>query len=184
MRSNAWSTIEHSHVDPHSLRCPTRPYAPSLQHLRRGSSEAVTCDRLHNVRSNAVRSNATPTIERTWSWHSPEIECRVDDRTQVGLQSIAPPAIERILDLAAHLILSINRTLLFSFHFYVFEAPWRLVTSLLITVIPLNRYLFYNIFILLLISLLVPSLWICLYIFMFSSYFLSFRFMFIYFNTF
>ena len=158
MRSNAWSAIERSHVNPRSPRRPSRPYAPSFQHLRHENSKAVICDRSHLVWSNEVRSNAMPTIECTWSWHGLEIKRRADDQTQAGLRSIAPSAIERIPDLAAHLILSINRTL-FLFHFYVLKAPWRLETSMLITIIPLNRHLFYNVFILLLINLLVPSLW-------------------------
>ena len=73
--SNAWSTIECSHVDPRSPRRPSQPYASSLQHLRRGNSKAVICDqtqcgRTQHPRSNvhgadtALRSNAEQTIER------------------------------------------------------------------------------------------------------------------------
>ena len=147
LHSSLRGAIERRHVDPRFLCRPSQPYAPSLQLLRHGNYEAVICDWSHLVRSNAVRSNAMSRIERTRSWHKLEIKRNVYDWTYAGLRSIALRTIECTLDLAAHLILSINRTVLFSFHFYVLKAPWRPKTSLLITVIPLNRHLFYNAFI-------------------------------------
>ena len=41
----------------HNTRCPSRPYAPSLQHLRRRDFEVVTCDQTQ-----------TPTIECIRPW--------------------------------------------------------------------------------------------------------------------
>ena len=122
LRSSARVAIERRHVDPRFPHRPSRPYAPSLQLLRRGNSELVICDQSHIVRSNTVRSNATPTIEHTWRWHGPGTERIADDQTHVGLQLIAPYAIERTSDLAAHLCLSINRTFVISFGFHVWEA--------------------------------------------------------------
>ena len=110
VRSSLRGAIERIHVDPYFTRCPSRPYAPSLQHLRRGDSEAVMCDRSHIVGSNAVRSNSD-------SYH----------RTHTALRSNATFTIERMQDCdqsqhlrssastwpGSTLVLSINRTLMY-----------------------------------------------------------------------
>ena len=102
LRSSLRGVIECIHIDPHFPCCLSQPYALSLQHLRCGNSEAVIWDRSHLVWSNAVRSNATLTIERTWSWHGLEIKCSEDDQMQAGLRSIAPPTIDRTTYDRAH----------------------------------------------------------------------------------
>ena len=138
---------------------PQRPYFHRFQPGVREVSEAIICDRSQIVRSNAARSSAKPTSARG-------------------------TAIERTDDLAAHLFLSINRTLRLFCIPYVGRRLQGPKPSDFHCVALSIFHLFNLCFILHLLSLLVPSLLICLYIFMFSSYFLSFRFIFLRFNTF
>ena len=65
LRSSARVAIERRHMDPHFPLCPSQPYAPSLQLLRRGNSEAVICNRSHLVRPNTLQLNAMPIIKYT-----------------------------------------------------------------------------------------------------------------------
>jgi hypothetical protein len=79
VRSNALRAIERMPMidctphQPYSPRYPSRPYAPSLQHLRRGQLRAIDrtmCDRTQRQRLNTHymamhrKSNASQMIER------------------------------------------------------------------------------------------------------------------------
>jgi hypothetical protein len=86
------------------------------------------------VQSNALRSNAMPTIKHTLHGDAPTTERMADDQTHATLRLIAPPAIERNPDLEAHFILLINRTSLYSFDFYVLGGALRARNPLFLTV--------------------------------------------------
>ena len=68
-------------------------------------------------------------VERTahnWTYTTLRLSSLHYDQMHTGLRSIAPPAIKRTPDLAAHLFLSINRTLcnfIFSYVWKRLEAP-------------------------------------------------------------
>ena len=92
LRSSARGTTECRRVDLRFTSHPSRSYAPSLQHLHHRNSKAVICNRSQLVRSNAVRSNATPTIECT----------RRCDRTHVIGSNTCRTAINRTTCDRAH----------------------------------------------------------------------------------
>ena len=65
LRSSSKGAIECMPSQQHITCCPSRPWSPSLQHLRHGNSKAVTCDWSHTMWTNAMRSNAQDMIKRT-----------------------------------------------------------------------------------------------------------------------
>jgi hypothetical protein len=113
-----------SHVSPWSRRCPSRPYAPSLQWLRRGNSEVVICDRSQHCAIERSAVNAAPTIKHTRHSDAFMVKRTSDNWTHAGMRLIAQPATEHTPDLVAWFILSINRTLPLFLYFHAWEMGW------------------------------------------------------------
>ena len=115
LRSNARGTIERRHVDPRFPRRPSRPLLHRFNTCAVGilrqfyAIDRILCDRAQCGRMQSPRSNAHAAYTALGS------NAVQYDRAYTGLRLIALLAIERTSDLVAHLCLSINRTLLFSF---------------------------------------------------------------------
>ena len=132
---------------PHIPHCPSHHHFNTcavglLRQLR--AIDHTYCDRAQCGQTHSTLSNV----------HDFAIERPDYDRVHSGLRSSALTTIKRTPDLAAHLFLSINRTLCNFIWFYVWRPPWRPETYLFITVNPLNcHFILLLYFCLLIVSL-------------------------------